>query len=57
MTATIRATSGARCAKRRTGRRRGIGEPMNKNLTIRAGNCNHRRYVPGWLKVESEPVA
>jgi threonine dehydrogenase-like Zn-dependent dehydrogenase len=23
-----------------------IGEAMNKNLTIRMGNCNHRRYVP-----------
>ena len=23
-----------------------IGEAMNKNLTIKAGNCNHRRYVP-----------
>jgi threonine dehydrogenase-like Zn-dependent dehydrogenase len=23
-----------------------IGEAMNKNLTIRMGNCNHRRYLP-----------
>jgi threonine dehydrogenase-like Zn-dependent dehydrogenase len=23
-----------------------IGKAMNKNLTIKAGNCNHRRYVP-----------
>jgi threonine dehydrogenase-like Zn-dependent dehydrogenase len=23
-----------------------IGEAMNKNLTIKAGNCNHRRYLP-----------
>ena len=23
-----------------------IGEAMNKNLTIKAGNCHHRRYVP-----------
>jgi threonine dehydrogenase-like Zn-dependent dehydrogenase len=23
-----------------------IGMAMNRNLTIRAGNCNHRRYVP-----------
>lgn len=23
-----------------------IGAAMNKNLTIKAGNCNHRRYVP-----------
>ena len=23
-----------------------IGETMNKNLTVKAGNCPHRRYVP-----------
>jgi threonine dehydrogenase-like Zn-dependent dehydrogenase len=23
-----------------------IGEAMNKNLSIQAGNCNHRRYMP-----------
>ena len=23
-----------------------IGEAMNKNLSILAGNCNHRRYIP-----------
>lgn len=23
-----------------------IGEAMNKNLTIRMGNCNHRKYIP-----------
>jgi len=23
-----------------------IGEAMNKNLTVKMGNCNHRRYVP-----------
>jgi threonine dehydrogenase-like Zn-dependent dehydrogenase len=23
-----------------------IGKAMNKNLTIRMGNCNHRKYVP-----------
>lgn len=23
-----------------------IGEAFNKNLTIRGGNCNHRRYIP-----------
>jgi threonine dehydrogenase-like Zn-dependent dehydrogenase len=23
-----------------------IGAAMNKNLTIRMGNCNHRRYIP-----------
>lgn len=26
-----------------------FGEAMNRNLTIQAGNCNHRRYVPGLL--------
>ncbi|GAA2413537.1 zinc-dependent alcohol dehydrogenase [Nonomuraea africana] len=26
-----------------------LGEAMNRNLTIKAGNCNHRRYVPGLL--------
>ncbi|WP_035279883.1 zinc-dependent alcohol dehydrogenase [Actinokineospora spheciospongiae] len=26
-----------------------IGEAMNKNLTIRMGNCNHRRYLPELL--------
>jgi threonine dehydrogenase-like Zn-dependent dehydrogenase len=28
-----------------------VGEMMNKNLTIRAGNCNHRRYLPGLLEL------
>ena len=23
-----------------------IGMAMNKNITMRMGNCNHRRYVP-----------
>lgn len=26
-----------------------IGQAMNKNLTIRMGNCNHRRYLPRLL--------
>jgi threonine dehydrogenase-like Zn-dependent dehydrogenase len=26
-----------------------LGTAMNRNLTIKAGNCNHRRYVPGLL--------
>lgn len=26
-----------------------IGQAMNKNLTIRAGNCNHRKYIPKLL--------
>lgn len=28
-----------------------IGEVMNKNLVIRAGNCNHRRYIPELLEL------
>jgi threonine dehydrogenase-like Zn-dependent dehydrogenase len=23
-----------------------IGTAMNKNLTVRMGNCNHRKYIP-----------
>jgi len=23
-----------------------IGDAMEKNLTVRMGNCNHRRYIP-----------
>jgi threonine dehydrogenase-like Zn-dependent dehydrogenase len=26
-----------------------IGQAMNSNLTIKLGNCNHRKYVPGLL--------
>lgn len=26
-----------------------IGAAMNKNLTIRMGNCNHRKYIPDLL--------
>ncbi|TMR98956.1 zinc-dependent alcohol dehydrogenase [Nonomuraea basaltis] len=26
-----------------------LGAAMNRNLTIKAGNCNHRRYAPGLL--------
>jgi len=26
-----------------------IGEAMNKNLTVKGGNCNHRRYIPELL--------
>ena len=26
-----------------------IGQAMNKNLTVKMGNCNHRRYVPRLL--------
>lgn len=28
-----------------------IGLAMNKNLTIRAGNCNHRKYIPLLLQM------
>lgn len=27
-----------------------VGEAMNRNLTIRAGNCHHRRYIPELLE-------
>ncbi len=26
-----------------------VGEAMNKNLTVKAGNCHHRRYLPRLL--------
>lgn len=28
-----------------------IGTAMNKNLTIRMGNCNHRKYIPHLLEL------
>jgi threonine dehydrogenase-like Zn-dependent dehydrogenase len=28
-----------------------IGQVMNKNLVVRAGNCNHRRYIPELLEL------
>jgi threonine dehydrogenase-like Zn-dependent dehydrogenase len=28
-----------------------IGEAMNKNLTIRMGNCHHRKYIPVLLDI------
>lgn len=28
-----------------------IGEAMNRNLTIRMGNCNHRKYIPGLMQL------
>jgi threonine dehydrogenase-like Zn-dependent dehydrogenase len=28
-----------------------IGMAMNKNLTLKMGNCNHRRYVPGLVEL------
>lgn len=27
-----------------------IGEAMNKNLTLKMGNCNHRKYIPQLLE-------
>jgi threonine dehydrogenase-like Zn-dependent dehydrogenase len=28
-----------------------IGEAMNKNLSMLAGNCNHRRYIPELIQL------
>jgi threonine dehydrogenase-like Zn-dependent dehydrogenase len=28
-----------------------IGEAMNKNLTVKMGNCNHRKYIPDLLEL------
>ena len=28
-----------------------VGEAMNRNLTIRMGNCNHRKYIPHLLDI------
>jgi threonine dehydrogenase-like Zn-dependent dehydrogenase len=28
-----------------------IGRFMNKNLTLKSGNCNHRRYVPALIRL------
>ncbi|MBF6619697.1 MAG: glutathione-dependent formaldehyde dehydrogenase [Patulibacter sp.] len=39
-----------------------IGEAMNKNLTLRMGNCNHRKYIPDLVElvrsgsVDLEPI-
>lgn len=33
-----------------------IGKAMNKNLTIRMGNCNHRKYVPMLLDLVTPGV-
>lgn len=30
-----------------------IGQAMNKNLTIRSGNCPHRRYIPELIEIVS----
>src|SRR4051794_35833842 len=38
-----------------------LGEAMNKNLTVKMGNCNHRRYLPRLLSMVAsggfEPTA
>jgi len=34
-----------------TGRSFPIGEAMNKNLTLKMGNCNHRRYIPKLIEM------
>jgi threonine dehydrogenase-like Zn-dependent dehydrogenase len=28
-----------------------IGKAMEKNLTIKMGNCNHRKYIPSLLEL------
>ena len=28
-----------------------VGEMMNKNLTVNAGNCNHRKYLPSLVEL------
>lgn len=28
-----------------------LGKAMNRNLTVQAGNCNHRRYIPELLRI------
>jgi len=28
-----------------------VGKAMNKNLTIKLGNCNHRRYIPDLIEI------
>jgi threonine dehydrogenase-like Zn-dependent dehydrogenase len=28
-----------------------VGEMMNKNLTVRTGNCNHRKYLPRLIEL------
>jgi threonine dehydrogenase-like Zn-dependent dehydrogenase len=34
-----------------------IGQAMNKNLTLRLGNCNHRRYIPRLLDLVAAGLA
>lgn len=33
-----------------------IGVAMNKNLTIKMGNCNHRRYIPRLIQLVSTGI-
>ena len=33
-----------------------IGMAMNKNLTIRMGNCNHRKYIPHLIEIVQSGV-
>jgi threonine dehydrogenase-like Zn-dependent dehydrogenase len=33
-----------------------IGIAMNKNLTIKMGNCNHRRYIPRLIELVSTGI-
>jgi threonine dehydrogenase-like Zn-dependent dehydrogenase len=33
-----------------------IGEAMNKNLTLRMGNCNHRKYIPHLIELVQTDV-
>ena len=33
-----------------------IGKAMNKNLTIRMGNCNHRKYLPTLIELVQSGV-
>jgi threonine dehydrogenase-like Zn-dependent dehydrogenase len=33
-----------------------IGKAMNKNLTLKMGNCNHRKYIPLLLELVESGV-
>ncbi|WP_225769949.1 zinc-dependent alcohol dehydrogenase [Inquilinus sp. Marseille-Q2685] len=33
-----------------------IGEAMNKNLTVKMGNCNHRKYIPHLVELTRSGV-
>ena len=33
-----------------------LGKAMSKNLTLKMGNCNHRRYIPHLLKLVASGV-